>query len=65
MALLYAKAANTEVVREDATVAEKRAFNPMDNSTLNSERLYALGWTGRFRPEEGFRETIRVLQEIL
>ena len=65
MALLYAKAANTEVVREDATEAEKRAFNPMDNSTLNSERLYALGWTGRFRPEEGFRETIRVLQEIL
>ncbi len=63
MALCYAKAAKTTVICANANEQERRSFNPMNNSTLNSERLYALGWQEHFTPEEGFRETITVLKE--
>lgn len=64
MAKYYAAAANTVVTYTEPSESEKRAFNPMNNSTLNSEQLYALGWKGRFDPKSGFSETIEVLKEI-
>lgn len=43
--------------------AEKAAFNPMQNSSLNSEKLQSLGWKGLFDARRGTETTVKVLQE--
>ena len=44
---------------------EKKAFNPMMNSSLESGKLQALGWTCRFGAERGFTDTLAVLKAML
>ncbi|MBO4926913.1 MAG: NAD-dependent epimerase/dehydratase family protein [Clostridiales bacterium] len=43
---------------------EKKAFNPMMNSSLNSSRLEELGWKGMFDAKTGIRHTIDILREV-
>ncbi|MBE6939613.1 MAG: NAD-dependent epimerase/dehydratase family protein [Ruminococcaceae bacterium] len=65
MAEIIARSAGV-VLRVDApTAAEKAAFNPMDNSSLDSEKLLALGWRGIFDHETGLAHTVQVLKELL
>ena len=42
---------------------ERQAFNPMDNSSLNGEKLELLGWQGLFGGEEGTAHTVRIIRE--
>lgn len=63
MAALLAKAGNTKLIREEADATEKKAFNPMKNSSLDSAKLEALGWHGIFDAESGFSETVEVIRE--
>ena len=65
MAELLAAGGGVRLLREEATAEEKRGFNPMDNSSLNSEALQALGWKGIFDAPAGFAHTVRVLRELL
>ena len=51
--------------RPEPTEAEKKSFNPMSNSSLDSTGLEELGWKGLFDAPEGFAETVEVLREIL
>lgn len=44
---------------------EKKSFNPMKNSTLNSDRLEALGWKALFDPDTGLKHTYDTLKYIL
>ena len=64
MAELLAKYAGVSLVMDLPTAAEQAAFNPMDNSSLNSEKLEALGWRGCFDAEQGFARTIAILREL-
>lgn len=64
MGELLARAGRVKLVREIAGEQEKRAFNPMNNSSLNSGSLAGLGWEGRFSAEEGLAHTIEILKEI-
>lgn len=64
MAQTLAKHAGVKLIMDIPTAAEQAAFNPMDNSSLNSEKLEALGWRGCFDAEMGFAHTIAVLKEI-
>lgn len=43
------------------TGAESEKFNPMDNSSLDSEKLYNLGWKANFGAYEGFQYTMSIL----
>lgn len=43
--------------------SERRGFNMMDNSSLDSSRLEALGWNGLFDLKTGVEHTIRIIRE--
>lgn len=64
MAEIIAKVAEVTLTVELPSDEEKAAFNPMDNSSLNSEKLEALGWNGVFDAEKGLSHTIKCLKEV-
>lgn len=63
LAELYAKAGNVSVKYESPTDQEKEAFNPMDNSSLDSSKLEKLGWKAIFDNKQGTEHTISILKE--
>lgn len=64
MAELVAEAGNVPLRCAEPTKDEKAAFNPMDDSSLNSERLLALGWHPAFDARGGFTRTVATLKEF-
>lgn len=64
MAELLAKSAGVQLKTELPTAEEEKGFNPMSNSSLDSESLLNLGWRGCFDAETGFRHTIDILRTI-
>lgn len=64
MAELLAGAAGVRLIQEEASEEEKKGFNPMSNSSLDSSGLLALGWKGTFDAERGFAHTVDILKEI-
>ena len=42
----FAKEAGVQVQFQIPKEEERQAFNPMDNSSLNGEKLELLGWQG-------------------
>ena len=64
MAEILAEAAGVELRMELPTEAEKKGFNPMSNSSLDSGELLALGWKGIFTAERGFSHTVAVIREL-
>lgn len=65
MAEGFAKAGNVSLRFELPDNKEKSAFNPMDNSSLKSDKLQALGWRGVFDAETGIEHTVRIMSEAL
>lgn len=64
MATYLAKAGNIELRLEMATEEQKNAFNPMNNSSLNNNKVKALGYKDTFSVEEGLTHTVEILREI-
>ena len=64
MAEILAKTAGIELKMDLPTEAEKKAFNPMSNSSLDSRALLALGWKGLFDAERGFSHTVKIIRDI-
>lgn len=62
MAEMLAKAGEVPLRFELPNAAEKAAFNPMENSSLDATRLLALGWQCHFDAESGLRRTVQVLK---
>ena len=58
MAEYMAKATGVKVVFEQVSDLEKRSYNMMDNSSLDSSKLEDLGWCGRYVIEEGVVSTL-------
>ena len=65
MAEILAKSAGVCLKKELPTREEKRGFNPMNNSSLDSSELLELGWKGLFNAERGFSHTVEILREII
>ena len=63
MAEILANIAEVKLKMELPTEAEKRSFNPMSNSSLDSSKLLSLGWKGCFDAERGFQHTVKILKE--
>lgn len=61
MAEAFAAAAGQTVRFESATEVEKAGYNLMDNSSLHSEKLEALGWQGRFDLTAGVQRTLEAM----
>lgn len=64
MAQYLAKAGNVNLKLEIPTSTEKTAFNPMDNSSLDSNKIERMGWTGAFPPEIGLLHTVQILRTL-
>ena len=65
MAEILAQNAGVKLVTELPTEQEKKAFNPMRKSSLDSTGLFRLGWKGFFDAERGFAHTVRILRNLL
>ena len=64
MAEILAKSGNVELFAETPSEEEKKAFNPMNNSSLDNSKVKALGYRDTFTVEEGLRHTVEILREI-
>ncbi len=63
MAEELAKAGEVALKLELPSESEKKAFNPMPNSSLNSQKLEALGWKGLFDAKTGLSHTVQIIRE--
>jgi nucleoside-diphosphate-sugar epimerase len=58
LAECMAKTAGVKVVYEQASDYEKRSYNMMDNSSLDSSRLESLRWKGKYDLSKGVKATL-------
>ena len=65
MAQLLCDAGDVELHLENASAEEKKSFNPMNTSSLDSTSLINLGWKGCFDARTGFNHTVEILRETL
>ena len=65
LAEILAEAGKVRLLREKAWEEEKKEFNPMNNSSLESKNLQELGWKGLFDAHEGLSHTVDILREIM
>ena len=65
MAEILAEAGGVQVIIGTPTDVDKKAFNPMENSSLKAGKLEALGWRGLFSAETGFANTVRIIRELI
>lgn len=63
MAECLGRLGNVQVKTAEASVEEKRSYNLMENSSLASEKLEALGWKGIFSLEQGIAATLREYED--
>ena len=64
MAELLAKAGNVELTIAEPSKSELKAFNPMNNSALDNNKVKKLGYRDSFPIAEGLRHTVEILREI-
>lgn len=64
MAQILCKTGGVELKMEMANEEERKGFNPMSNSSLDSTSLIELGWHGCFDADTGFGHTVKILKEI-
>lgn len=65
MAEILAQYAGVNLRIEAPSELEKKGFNPMNNSSLDSKRLQELGWQGCFDAKTGFEHTVEILKKTL
>lgn len=65
LAEILTKTAGTELRTALPSEAERKGFNPMSDSSLDSSELLALGWKGLFDAERGLTHTVRILRETM
>ena len=65
MTSLLAEYAGVKVEFQIPEEIERKAFNTMSNSSLNSTKLESLGWKNTFTKEEGFEHSVKIIKESL
>ena len=60
----FARTAHKQVVYEIPEEREKKGYNQMTNSSLNSKKIEALGWHAVFSLREGVFKTVSYLQKV-
>ena len=63
MAEILTKTAGVNLKMELPTEKERKGFNPMMNSSLDSAELLSLGWKGLFNSERGFSHTVEIIKD--
>ena len=63
MAEMLATSGGVQLKMELPTEEERKGFNPMSNSSLESTSLLKLGWVGCFDAATGFEHTVQIIKE--
>lgn len=64
MAQMLAKAGNVSLKINAPTAEDLKQFNPMDNSSLNNEKIKQIGYRDSFSVQEGLEHTVKILRDI-
>ena len=64
LAEILADAGDVKLRIELPTDDEKKGFNPMTNSSLDSKNLLSIGWNGFFDAQKGLKHTVEILRSI-
>ena len=64
MAEILAKVGEVKLIIATPDETEKKSYNPMINSSLNSQKLMSLGWQGVFEAREGFEHTVKIIRSF-
>lgn len=64
MAQIMAEAGNVSLKINEPTKEDLMQFNPMDNSSLNNEKIKAIGYKDSFSVREGLAHTVNVLKDL-
>lgn len=54
----------TKVIFSDPDAVEKEEQTPIQKQVLDSEKLEALGWKGRYNVEDGIARTLQIIREL-
>lgn len=65
MAKILSESGGVPLRQEIPTEEEKKGFNPMSNSSLDSVSLQNLGWQGCFDAQAGLNHTVKILKDIM
>ncbi len=60
----FAKTAGRKISFENPSDEEAAGYNMMDNSSLDAEKLTALGWRARYDIRSGVARTVEILKEM-
>ena len=63
LANIIAKECRVNVIYDIPDEVEKKGYNPVTQSVLNSNKLEALGWKPQYNIFQGVRNTIKILEE--
>lgn len=58
-AQMYADLSGKKLIFANPSDYEVKGYNLMSNSALNADKLYGLGWQGKYNLKEGVEETLR------
>ena len=65
MSEMLASLGGVRLLREGATETERKAFNPMNNSSVDGSKLEALGWRSLFDAQTGLEHTVETLRHVI
>lgn len=64
MAHILAEAGNVNLKIKEPTEDDLKQFNPMNNSSLNNEKIKGIGYTDAFSVREGLTHTVEILKGL-
>ena len=64
VAQTIAELSGTKVIFELPDEVESKGFSKPQNCVLNTDKIKALGWSGKYDLEKGLNETLEILREI-
>lgn len=64
MAQIIAEAGNVSLKINEPAEDDLRQFNPMDNSSLNNDKIKVIGYRDSFSVREGLSHTVKILKEL-
>lgn len=64
MAQILAEAGNVSLKINEPTEKDLKQFNPMDNSSLDNDKIKAIGYSDTFSVREGLTHTVKIIKEL-
>ena len=64
LAEIFASVGNVKLSIKEPAEEERNRFNPMDNATLNNDKIKAIGYKDTFTVKEGLTHTVEIIKDL-